>query len=260
MPQVKVIYDGESAYSRYRIIERTYNERPSRLLLSGNNGAPQSGIALDDNPELLFDYIQRLLEVTISLNPQRILVIGGGAFTLPSALLAQLPNAHIDAVEIDPALPRLAYKYFNLPRNRRLKIITDDGRNYIDNYRATYNLIIVDAFSGYDIPISLLTVEAAKEYARLISPSGTLALNVIATYRGSLPTLAHRLLATLRTSFGTVEIYPADLQDNQYEDQNLIYVASNNTKLDLDYLLSAQVHPQELIDDALRMYDTQNAK
>lgn len=260
MNQVKVIYDGESAYSRYRIIERTYNDRPSRLLLSGQKGAPQSGMALDDKPELLFDYIQRLFEVATSLNPQRVLVIGGGAFTLPVALLRQLPSAHIDAVEIDPALPKLARKYFSLPRSRRLNVITADGRDYLDNCHATYDLIIVDAFSGYDIPTSLLTVEAASEYARLLTPSGALALNVITMYRGSLPTLAHRLLATLRTSFDTVEIYPADLQDNQNEDQNLIYVASNNTKLDLDYLLSAQVHPQELIDDALRMYDTQNAK
>lgn len=255
MNQVKIIYDGESAYSRYRIIERIYNDRPSRLMLSGRKGAPQSGIALDKKPELLFDYIQRLFEVALSLDPQRVLIIGGGAFTLPAALLAQFPTAHIDAVEIDPALPKLARKYFSLPRNRRLKIITADGRDYIDSCSNTYDLIIIDAFSGYDIPISLLTVQANTQYARLLAPDGVIALNVIAKYRGSLPTLAHRVLATLHTSFSTVEIYPADLQDEQSDDQNLIFVATNAASLHLDYLLSAEVHPQELDDDALLMHD-----
>lgn len=84
---VKIIYNGTSKLSHYRIIDRVYNDRPSRLLLSGDKGAPQSGLALDDQTELLFDYNQRLFEVALSLEPKSVLVIGGGAFTLPRALL-----------------------------------------------------------------------------------------------------------------------------------------------------------------------------
>lgn len=252
----KIIYDGSSKYSRYRIVDRVYNDRPSRLLLSGEKATPQSGLAFDDSPELLFDYNQRLFEVALSLEPQSILVIGGGAFTLPRALLAHLPTAKIDVVEIDRLLPKLARKYFQLRRSRRLKIHTTDGREYIDTHPdQSYDLIIVDAFSEYHIPESLLTIEAAQHYARLLGPEGAIAINIISKYRGPLPTLTHRMIASFKKSFQLIEIYPADLQDDQNSEQNLIFIGSKQDAIRLDYLLSAQVYPQNLDDSSLLMRD-----
>ncbi len=252
---VTIIYEGSSESGRYRIVDRIYNDRPSRLLLSGDQATPQSGLALDDNLEMLFDYNRRLLEVALSLHPQSVLVIGGGAFTLPRAIRTHLPAARVDVVEIDPLLPRLARKYFQLRRDRQLKIHIADGRDYIDRCQSQYDLIIVDAFSEYDIPKRLLTIEAAQQYARLLAPDGSLALNSISRYRGSLPTLAHRLLASFRGSFTSLALYPADMHDMQDEDQNLILIASHQQSLNLDYLLSDQVHPQQLDESVLRMYD-----
>ena len=252
---MSIIYDGTSKFNRYRIIDRTYNDRPSRLLLSGNQATPQSGLAFDDNLELLFDYNQRLLEVALSLRPLSVLVIGGGAFTLPRSILDHLPEAQVDAVEIDPLLLRLARRYFQLKRNRRLNIHIGDGRDYIDQHQGQYDLIIVDAFNEYVIPKSLLTVEAAQQYAKLLTPNGTLALNIIAKYNSSLPTLAHRLLASFHDSFTSLTLYPADIHDPKNEEQNLIFVASHQPSPSLDYLLSSQVHPQQLDESALQMRD-----
>lgn len=256
MSQVKIIYTGASEHNHYRIIDRVYNDRPSRLLLSGDKHAPQSGLALDDDAELLFDYNQRLLEVALSLNPKSILMIGGGAFTLPRALLSHLPKARIDAVEIDQLLPKLAHKYFQLPRSRRLKIHVQDGRDYVNNCRGSYDLIVVDAFSEYDIPRSLLTVEAANQYSGLLAPQGTIALNIIARHRGYFPTLTHKMIESFRSSFGLIEIYPADPSDSQIDEQNLIFVASHAEHLSLDYLMSVQVHPHDLNDESLAMHDS----
>lgn len=251
----KVIYDGRTRHNRYRVVDRIYNDRPSRLLLAGDKASPQSGLALDDNPELLFDYNQRLFEAALSLEPRSVLVIGGGAFTLPRALLRQLPEAQIDAVEIDAQLPRLARRYFDLKTDRRLKIITADGRDYIDRSKRSYDLIIVDAFSEYDIPTSLLTVEAAAQYARLLSPNGTIALNIIASYRGVSPTLTHRLVASFGSYFQSIDIYPADPSDDQDHEQNLIFVASHQAAPSLDYLLSVPVYPSKLSLSGLELRD-----
>lgn len=252
---MNIIYDGKSKLTRYRVVDRVYNDRPSRLLLAGQKASPQSGLALDDNLELLFDYNQRLFEVALSLEPRSILVIGGGAFTLPKALLNYLPASRIDVVEIDPVLPRLARKYFQLKRSRRLKVHITDGRKYIDSHQGQYDLIIIDAFSDHTVPTSLLTVEAADQYSRLLAPGGTLAMNIIAKFRGSLPTLTHRVMASFRQSFTSIAIYPADMHDSQNENQNLIFVASHQESPNLDYLMSDQVHPQKLDEQPLRLHD-----
>lgn len=250
----RIVYDGASQYGRYRIIDRVHNGRESRLLISGSS-APQSGMAFDNDPELLFDYNQRLFEVVLSLQPQSILAIGGGAFTLQRAIIERLPSVQVDTVELDPLLPKLARKYFGLRRNRRLSIITQDGREYINSCKATYDLIIVDAFHGYEVPRSLITTEAAARYADLLSPGGSLVLNVITKYTGAMPTLAHRLIATLRPHFRAIELYPADPSDNQRSEQNLIFVASLDPSPSLDYLQSVRVYPQVFDDTQLQMHD-----
>lgn len=250
----RILYDKKTDYSRYRVIDRIYNDRPSRLLV-GDQSAPQSGMALDDDPELLFDYNQRLLEVALSLTPRSVLVIGGGAFTLQKTIAERLSNVKVDTVEIDPVLPKLARKYFGLKRSRNLTVITQDGREYINNCQTKYDLIVIDAFSGYEVPTPLLTVEAASRYAQLLTPKGTIAINIIAKYQGAKPTLTHRLMATFDKLFTTIELYPADHTDNQRGEQNLIFVASLAPSISLDYLQSVRIYPQNLDRDDLELRD-----
>ena len=63
MAEAGVLFEGDSAYAHYRIADVSYMGRPARLLYGGTHEAAQSGLALDDRPELLFDYNQRLLEL-----------------------------------------------------------------------------------------------------------------------------------------------------------------------------------------------------
>ena len=44
--------------------------------------------------------------------PQNVLIVGLGGGSLPRALAAMLPATHIDVVEIDPAVTRVARSYF----------------------------------------------------------------------------------------------------------------------------------------------------
>lgn len=235
-----ILFDGSSEHNTYQVAETIHNERKARVLYSGGT-APQSGLALDDNPELLFNYNQRFLEIAESTRPRSILLIGGGAFTLPKALLERFANLHIDVVEIDPLLPKLAKEYFDLQDDDRLNVIVGDGRKYISECQKTYDMIIVDAFSVYDIPKPLLTMEAANQYERCLNKNGLVTVNFIAKYLTLDATLAHRLLATFESVFSTVELYPSDPHYERHLSQNLILVASNEDTLGLDYLQSAPV-------------------
>lgn len=251
----KVLFAGAGSHNHYRVMERRYNNRPSRLLLSGR-AAPQSGLALDEDPELLFDYNQRFLEIALSLDPQSILVIGGGAFTLPKALVERFPMAKIDAVEIDSLLPGLAKDYFYLPDSPNLSITTEDGRTYIETCQRLYDLIVVDAFDEFEIPPRLMSAQAAQHYSRLLVPGGVLTFNLISHYHGKRHTLAHRLLATFRSSFALTELYPADPHFDRLDEQNLLFVASDAAELHLDYLQSSAVEQHVFNDDHLHILDS----
>lgn len=137
----KTIHTAESPYGRYRVVDMTYNGRPARMLF-GNRASPQSGVAKDDEPELLFDYNQRFLEMIMSQQPKRILVIGGGAFMLPTAAFHQFPKLRIDVVEIDPLLVQIAQDFFDLPDDKRLRVHAMDGAEFIERSKERYDMII----------------------------------------------------------------------------------------------------------------------
>ncbi len=235
-----VLFDGSSEFGDYQVAETIHNGRKSRVLYSGGK-APQSGIALDDEPELLFNYNQRFLEIAESIKPKSVLLIGGGAFTLPKAIIERFPDTNIDVVEIDVLLPKLAKEYFDLPASRRLKITVGDGREYLDKNQNVYDLIIVDAFSEHDIPLSLINIEAVKLYHQSLTKKGVIAINFIAKYDTYQVTLAHQLTATFKTAFNTVEVYPADTRHKKRSRQNLVLIASRQDRLSLDYLHSVPV-------------------
>jgi hypothetical protein len=54
-----IVFEGDSKYGHYVVSDGTYAGRPARALYSGNGDAAQSGLALDSNKQLLFDYNQR---------------------------------------------------------------------------------------------------------------------------------------------------------------------------------------------------------
>lgn len=204
-----VVFDGSSEFGHYQVVDEIYNGRKARVLYSGGR-TPQSGLAQDDDPELLFEYNQRFMEIVESIRPASVLLIGGGTFTLPKALLERFHDIKIDAVEIDQLLPQLAEKYFDLPNDPRLNIIVGDGRDYINECQIKYDMIIIDAFSKYDIPTSLFAIEAVREYSRCLNKNGIIAMNFISRYHTYKTTLAHRLVATFQAVFSTVDLYPSD--------------------------------------------------
>src|SRR5678816_308902 len=55
----------------------------------------------------------------VNPRPQSVLIIGLGGGTLPRALRQLLPDARIDVVEIDPAVERVASRYFGFEASDR---------------------------------------------------------------------------------------------------------------------------------------------
>lgn len=235
----KTIYKAKSKYGSYKVVDMKYNGRPSRVLF-GDQKTAQSGLALDDEPELLFDYNQRFLEMMISRQPmQKALIIGGGAGILPTAAYYQFPTLSIDSIEIDPLLTQIAYKYFDLPHDHRLQVHAKDGAGYVAKTNQKYDMICLDAFSGYTIPPHLLKLDTVKHYKQCLKSDGFIAVNFISEYRPYQKQLAHNMLEIFGKIFDHVSLYQADPHEEANEDQNFILVASN-TPISFDYLQSTE--------------------
>jgi spermidine synthase len=150
-------------------------------------GGRQTCQALADPDRMVFDYT-RMMMAALYLNPspQRILIIGLGGGTLPRTMQKLFPAAKIDAVEIDPAVVRVAGKYFGFVPGPRTEVFEEDGRVFVKRMGKQgirYDLIMLDAFDHEYIPEHLLTREFLLEIKALLTGNGVLAANTFAVSR-----------------------------------------------------------------------------
>lgn len=224
------IYTTDTEYGHYEVVETTYNNRPARVVYSGSGLTAQSGIALDGQAELLFDYNQRFLELIRALQPHRVLLIGGGACTLPTVLQTEFPGMHLDIVEIDLELVKIGECYFGFEPNNHTNVQIMDGEDYLKKNKQMYDLILLDAFFESTIPSIFQTKEVAILFAKHLREGGVLAINIIASYYGQRSWTLRRQISTLQEAFSNLQLFPAGLEPSQWVVQNFLVVAQNGER------------------------------
>lgn len=138
---------------------------------------------------------------TTATAPKRILVVGLGGGTIPTALREVLPEAEIDTVEIDPAVTRVARRYFGFKDDAKMKVYETDGRTFVKRAirdGRKYDAILLDAFDHEYIPEHLLTREFLLEVKSLLAPGGVLVGNTFSSSR-----LYDHESTTYASAFGT---------------------------------------------------------
>ncbi len=108
-------------------------------------------------------------------SPLQVGIIGLGAGTL--AAYAK-PDDHYVFFELNPQVIELAKSQFTYLRRPNVEIIHGDGRLTLGRDPRTFDLIIVDAFSGGAIPTHLLTREAAQIYVQHLKPDGVVGIHI----------------------------------------------------------------------------------
>ena len=197
--------DGIEVLHRERSLYRNivvYEEDGLRCMAFGRTTTTrQSCTALAEPNRLVFNYA-RMVMAALYLNPapRRILILGLGGGTLPSAFQRLVPAAAIDAVEIDPAVARVARKYFAFAPGPATRVFEEDGRVFVKRMQrenAKYDLIVLDAFDHEYIPEHMLTREFLLEVKSLLAEHGVLAANTF-----SVSKLYHHESATYYSVFG----------------------------------------------------------
>ncbi len=146
------------------------------------DGADQSGIDPKHPSRVLFEYI-RIAALALDRHdtpkpPRRALVVGLGGGAYARLLLERAATVVVDAVEIDAVVVDLARRYFSLPNTPRLQVHVDDGAHFIQSARAGYDIVLLDAFSGDDMPAALSTPAFFADVRRVLADDGVVVLNV----------------------------------------------------------------------------------
>ena len=151
---------------------------------------------------------------------KEVAIIGLGTGTI--ACYGQ-PGQHLTYYEIDPAIERIARdpRYFTFLSDcpAQVKVILGDARLTIkDAPDASYDMIILDAFSSDSIPMHLVTREAMHLYLSKVKPGGVLVFHTSNRYLDLEP-----VLANLARDAGLVSLARTHvkLSDKEYEGKQL---------------------------------------
>lgn len=190
--------------------------------------------------EPVFEYY-RAFGRLFDLRPdaRQLLAIGGGGFAFPKLVAAEHPGVRTDVVEIDPAVVRIARRWFYLDDavalaragSGDLQVICDDGRRFLEREPGPYDAVVLDAFVGETPVRSLATVGALRLVRRALAPGGLLLMNVVSCADGTDVSFLRSVVATALVAFDHVKVVPAT-DDSHAAEDNYLLVASD-TPIDL---------------------------
>lgn len=223
------IYETDTQYSHYLVTETIdgASKRPVHNLMM-DRAAIQSSAYADRNDEIVLEYLKYFrLGKHFHPDVRRALLLGGGAFTFVQDFFRENTRGELDVVELDPRLAEIARRYFGLISDPRLTIIAADARRYLNRCTKTYDVIYLDAFNSRAwVPYYLTTQETVRRVYDLLSPDGVVLMNLLTTIDGPRSRFFHAELATYRSVFPRVEVFPTATQAG--ESPNLIVVGFKN--------------------------------
>lgn len=223
----RVLHDERSPHHHVLVVEGRDDADPEQvraLYVDGTrHGAMFAKRPLESPTEYVTAlHVARLLRPA----PRDVLFVGAGACIAPKSFLHHEPSVRVDAVEIDPVVAEVAHAHFGVPRDDpRLRVLVGDGRRFMEESDRSYDAVVLDAFSGTDIPRHLLTVEALRLARERLTPDGIVVLNVIASVRGLREELLRSAYATAAEAFATVRVLPV-LGAAREGPQNVLLFAS----------------------------------
>jgi spermidine synthase len=105
-------------------------------------------------------------------------IIGLGGGRTAWYLHKSVPELNFTAVELDPAVARIADRYFNVRPEPHFAIDVRDGRVFLARTNKQFDVILIDAYRGPFVPFHLLTKEFYQLVASRLKPGGVAVQNV----------------------------------------------------------------------------------
>ncbi len=180
-----LIVQAESPYQYIQVLD----ENGTRLLVTNEGGSTQS-MYNSDHIVTGNNYFEVAALTPALFGPDKplnilVLGLGGGTVSREIDLLYPDRDLSITGVEIDPNVIALAKRYFDLDR-ARLNVVNMDGRSFLRTTHATYDMVVIDAFSNqYYLPPHMVTQEFFESVQDHLTPLGVVVSNFDARLRSS---------------------------------------------------------------------------
>lgn len=241
--------------------------RAVRLLLVGRSVQSATYVDEEYRAEPVFDYYLAF-DLMFDAKPdiERVLMVGGGGYAYPKHIIATRPEVHMDVVEIDPAITRIALTDFYLAEylsdypfggTYDLGRICADGcdyladlsrvaqeelggegcdsefarqtrRRYDASFGQRYDAMVFDVFAGKKPVASLASPVAIRNAHTCLNPGGVLIANVVSTLEGPKSAFLHQYVEALEGEFAHVHVIPLSPDSTDAPD-NVILLATDAT-------------------------------
>lgn len=166
----------------------------------------------DRYPPAMQGFSQYDLPPMFHPHPRTMLIVGAGSGNDAAGALRQGVE-RITAVEIDPAVIRMGFRYHpEKPYDSsRVTVVNDDARSFFQRAQDRYDVIVfglLDAHTGTAMTNARLdhyvyTRESLERARTLLAPGGVMVLNFYATRRF----IGHRMGSALHDVFGIEPLY-----------------------------------------------------
>lgn len=209
-------HEEVSAFSKIRV-RRSGDVRALTFVRDNGAEVVQSRVNLASPHTLMSPYARSMFASYLyQPQPRRVLIVGLGGGAMVRFLTHHEPQAQIDAVEIDPAVVRLADEYFDVRSGGNVRVHTADAVAFVESTTERYDLILMDAFlrpSGdtdtTGVPTRLKTQEFLGRVKRALAPGGVVAFNV-----NEHASMADDI-AAVAAAFGRAAVYRSPPADNK---------------------------------------------
>jgi spermidine synthase len=231
---LRVVYRKESQYHRITVADDGIESRYLRF-----DNSYQSGMFLTNPFRTRFRYTD-FFDLGLAYDPSArdVLFVGLGGGSAPKRFWRDVPSLRIQVAELDSAVVTVARRFFSLPRDPRLRVSVEDGRQYLARHDERWDVIAVDAFYADAIPFHLTTREFLQLARSRLRPGGVVVTNVIGALTGSDSKLFRSFYRTYRSVFPTVLVHPVSERGDAHDDEvrNLILVASDSAAPSREFL------------------------
>ena len=183
----QLIYQKNSLY--HRIFVHQYGSVVSLQFGRLRSVDMQSQVNLGNLRQHMLEYTKMsFCGLLYKSDPNRMLVLGLGGGVIPREMQYYFPAMETHVVEIDPAVPPIATRFFGFRKNDKLKVHVADGRMFIKKQLLRkpvpkYDIIILDAFNSDYIPFHLMTKEFLEEVKGVLAEDGVVIANVFCSNR-----------------------------------------------------------------------------
>lgn len=242
--------------------------RAVRLLLVGRSVQSATYVNEEYRAEPVFDYYLAF-DLMFDAKPdiERVLMVGGGGYAYPKHIIATRPKVHMDVVEIDPAIIRIALTDFYLADylsdfpfggTYDLGRICADGCDYLadlsrvvrgDPYGGSdvpqaefacqarmrygasfgrrYDAMVFDVFAGKKPVASLASPTTIRNAHACLNPGSVLIANVVSALEGPKSVFLHHYVEVLEGEFAHVHVLPLSPDSTDVPD-NVIVLATDS--------------------------------